>query len=71
MLQGIPFDGTEPRDHVVEQMAPITTWGTGFIVTPTTDAAILDVFKLVGAEDGTEVNFEGDQVSEGGIQISK
>ena len=52
-------------------MAPITTWGTGFIVTPTTDAAILDVFKLVGAEDGTEVNFEGDQVSEGGIQISK
>ena len=59
---GIPHENSIPRDHIVEQMTPITSWGTTFVVTPTLDAAVLDIFKMVAAEDSTEVFFEGETV---------
>ena len=61
---GIPLDSSVPRDHIVEQMTPITSWGTRFIVTPTPDATIMDFFGLVAAEDDTEVDIEGETVCE-------
>ena len=43
------------QDHLVEQLVPTTTWGNHFITVPLAARVKGDVFRVLAAEDGTEV----------------
>lgn len=47
------------RDHLIEQMFPISTWGKEFIYVPYQTRIGGDYIKIMAAEDGTEVNVSG------------
>ncbi|MGJ0486975.1 MAG: hypothetical protein ACR65R_20910 [Methylomicrobium sp.] len=46
-------------DHLVEQIPPITTWGTEFLTTPLATRTGGDIFRILAAHDGTEVRIDG------------
>lgn len=47
------------RDHLIEQMFPISTWGKEFIYVPYETRIGGDYVKIMAAEDGTEVTVSG------------
>lgn len=47
------------RDHLIEQMFPISTWGKEFIYVPYQTRVGGDYVKIMAAEDGTEVTISG------------
>nr|WP_236994331.1 IgGFc-binding protein [Methylomicrobium sp. RS1] len=50
-------------DHMVEQIPPTNTWGTSFFTTPLATRKKGDVFRILAANDGTEVQLDGDNVA--------
>jgi gliding motility-associated-like protein len=47
------------RDHLIEQMFPISTWGKNFIYVPYKTRVGGDYVKIMAAEDGTTVRISG------------
>ncbi len=47
------------RDHLIEQMFPISTWGKDFIYVPYETRIGGDYVKIMAAEDATEVTVSG------------
>ena len=52
----IPF-GDLTRDHLYEQIPPISTWGREFYVVPLI-SRLKDTYRILAAEDGTTVRIE-------------
>jgi len=47
------------RDHLVEQMFPVSTWGENFVFVPYNTRSGGDLIKIIAAEDNTEVEISG------------
>lgn len=47
------------RDHLAEQMPPISTWGTNFIATNFKPRTLGDVMRVLVSENGTTVKING------------
>ncbi len=47
-----------PRDNLMEQMYAVSTWGKQFVTVPSVDVAF-DVFRILAAEDNTQVEVHG------------
>lgn len=52
---GVPNGDSFPRDNVVEQMSPITTWGRNFAVSGTPGSNSAEEYLMVAAEDNTRI----------------
>ena len=50
----VPYNVLE-CDHLVEQIPPTTTWGRQFLTVPTAGQTVGDFFKIVAAEDDTDI----------------
>lgn len=50
-------------DHMVEQIPPVNTWGTSFLTTPLATRKKGDVFRVLAANDGTEVSVDGKRIA--------
>lgn len=50
-------------DHLVEQLAPVTTWGKNFVTVPIPLRTTGDYFRFVASEDSTYVVISGDYSS--------
>lgn len=47
-------------DHIVEQMWPVTSWGKNFVTVPLAGRDNSgDIFRVLAAEDGTDVSING------------
>jgi uncharacterized protein (TIGR02145 family) len=52
--------GCSALDHIVEQMFPYYSWGKNFITVPLAGRdASGDIFRIVAAEDGTNISING------------
>ncbi|WP_139135213.1 gliding motility-associated C-terminal domain-containing protein [Roseivirga sp. 4D4] len=49
----------ETKDHLVEQMFPISTWGDDFLYVPFQDRTSGDLVKILASVDGTTVKIDG------------
>ncbi|XP_019617020.1 PREDICTED: IgGFc-binding protein-like isoform X1 [Branchiostoma belcheri] len=49
----------EWRDHLVEHVPPVNTWGRRFVTVPLAVRQAGDIFRLVAARNGTTVNVTG------------
>ncbi|OEK04352.1 hypothetical protein BFP71_12785 [Roseivirga misakiensis] len=47
------------KDHLMEQMPPISAWGQEFLFVPLQGRSGGDLVKIVASTDGTRVNIEG------------
>ena len=47
------------RDHLIEQMFPVSTWGRNFVFVPYQTRSGGDYVKIIAAEDNTVVTIEG------------
>ncbi|XP_078695151.1 uncharacterized protein LOC144924079 isoform X4 [Branchiostoma floridae x Branchiostoma belcheri] len=47
------------RDHLVEHVPPVNTWGRRFVTVPLAVRQAGDIFRLVAARNGTTVNVTG------------
>ena len=57
-------------DHIVEQMPPVSTWGTSFVTFPLETRLNGDTFRVLASMDNTNVSIDGAPVavlSRGGI----
>ena len=52
----------DARDHLIEQMFPVSTWGGNFLYVPYATRSGGDYVKIVAAEDGTEVSISGESI---------
>lgn len=52
-------DGTPSRDHLVEQLPPVSAWGDSALVVPYATSALPDLVRAVCAEDGTQISVNG------------
>lgn len=50
--------GCNFRDNLLEQMYPVATWGRQFVTAPFIQMPY-DLFRILAAEDGTEVSVQG------------
>lgn len=50
--------GCNYRDNLLEQMYPVATWGRQFVTAPFAHMPY-DLFRILAAEDGTEVSVQG------------
>lgn len=50
--------GCNFRDNLLEQMYPVATWGRQFVTAPFAHMPY-DLFRILAAEDGTEVSVQG------------
>lgn len=50
-------------DHIVEQMVPVTTWGSEFVIAPIAPRTAGDLVRVVAHEDGTDVDINGTVVA--------
>ena len=64
----IPFDALNlpsgpnqhpSRDHLVEQLPPVSAWGDSALVIPYFSADLPDLVRIVSAEDGNEISVNG------------
>ena len=55
----IPSSNTGYCDHVVEQIPPVSTWGTEALTVPLATRAAGDTFRILADRDGTTVVLEG------------
>ena len=51
--------GAITRDHLVEQVPPVNTWGKTFVTIPTPKRTVGDYWKIVSSQDGTQVTISG------------
>ncbi|WP_420387148.1 PKD domain-containing protein [Roseivirga sp.] len=62
------------RDHLLEQMFPVSTWGLNFLFVPYQSRFGGDYIKIIAAEDGTEVIIDGEpliQLDAGEYYVNK
>lgn len=62
------------RDHLIEQMFPVSTWGQNFLFVPYETRQGGDYVKIVASEDGTTVTIDGEDpisLDAGGYYINK
>lgn len=64
LIVGIPFGAALPRDNIVEQLPPISTWGTRFAVAPTPAIRLSEVYLFVTAARETQIIIQGDSINE-------
>ncbi len=57
-IQGIPS-----RDHLVEQLPPVSAWGDSALVVPYATAMLPDLVRVVCAEDSTQISINGKAVA--------
>jgi hypothetical protein len=50
-------------DHIVEEMPPVDTWEKEFITVPLATRTKGDTFRIVAAQDGTEIQMDGELVA--------
>lgn len=50
-------------DHLVEQIPPTNTWGTRFVTTPLATRTGGDIFRILPANDGTDVVIDGKTIA--------
>lgn len=55
--------GYSACDHIVQQLPPVTAWGTGFATMPLLRRTGGDTFRVLASEDGTEVRRDGELVA--------
>ncbi len=55
----IPTQTTGFCDHVVEQITPVSTWGTEALTVPLATRTLGDTFRVLADQNGTLVQFEG------------
>ena len=53
--------GCSARDNLVEQMYPVSTWGKQFVTVPNANVNY-DVFRLLAAQDNTQIEVHGSSV---------
>ena len=51
--------GCNARDNLLEQMYPLSTWGKQFVTVPNKNVTY-DIFRVLAAEDGTQVTVDKD-----------
>mgnify|MGYP005816331039 CR=1 FL=1 len=64
----------DARDHLLEQMFPISTWGKNFLYVPYETRFGGDYIKIIASEDNTVVNITGlapIQLDRGDVHIEK
>ena len=64
MRTAIPFDaldddGSPSRDHLVEELPPVSAWGDSALVVPYATSSLPDLVRAVCAEDGTQITVNG------------
>ncbi len=64
MRCAIPYDalttdGSPSRDHLVEELPPVSAWGDSALVIPYASATQADLIRAVCAEDQTEIKVNG------------
>ena len=52
-------DTEESIDHLVEQMIPVSMWGTKFVTISTPGRDIGDYFRIIASEDSTTISVPG------------
>ena len=57
-LPGNP-QGSTSRDHLVEELPPVSAWGDSALVVPYATSALPDLVRIVCAEDGTQIAING------------
>ena len=55
----IPTPTTGFCDHVVEQLTPVSTWGTQALTIPLATRTMGDTFRILADQNGTQVQLEG------------
>lgn len=58
----IPF-GYAACDHIVEQLPPVSTWGTAFVTFPLATRTGGDTFRITASQDVTSVQINGSTVA--------
>jgi hypothetical protein len=53
------IDGTPSRDHLIEQLPPVSAWGDSALVVPYTTAERPDLVRVVSAEDNNTISVNG------------
>jgi hypothetical protein len=53
------IDGSTSRDHLVEELPPVSAWGDSALVVPYATSALPDLVRVVCAEDGTQITING------------
>lgn len=51
----------DARDHLFEQMFPISTWGKNFLYVPYATRQGGDYVKIIASKDNTEINITGEE----------
>lgn len=57
----IPRD-TPLCDHIVEQIPPVSTWGTNFFTVPLATRSVGDTFRVIASQDNTSISINGEVV---------
>jgi hypothetical protein len=52
-------DGSPSRDHLVEQLPPVSAWGDSALVVPYVSSVEPDLVRAVFAEDSTQISVNG------------
>ncbi|XP_063413689.1 IgGFc-binding protein-like isoform X1 [Mytilus trossulus] len=47
------------RDHLVEMLLPISSWGKNYATVPIPERTVGDIFRFLSSEDNTHVNITG------------
>ena len=60
----IPASSCPSADHIVEMMFPVNSWGKNFVTVPLAGRADCgDIFRVLAAQDGTQVSVNGTTVA--------
>ncbi|XP_035696734.1 uncharacterized protein LOC118430131 [Branchiostoma floridae] len=51
--------GATTKDHLVEMIPPVETWGTEFALVPLVGREAGDIFRVLASQDNTQVNLTG------------
>ncbi len=54
---------TTSRDHLVEQLAPVSAWGDSALVVPYRSSSLPDLVRVVSGEDENVITVNGNQVA--------
>jgi hypothetical protein len=54
-----PDDGLPSRDHLVEQLPPVSAWGDSALVIPYATSKKPDLVRIVSAEDNNQISIDG------------
>lgn len=47
------------RDHLVEMLLPVSSWGKNFATVPIPERNVGDIFRFVSSQDNTHINISG------------